>query len=88
MNAKYARKESGAKKRLQILRTQQGQENRNSNIINSDDSEVDMQAEKIVRMQEEEDTGQEYHVQDASTRKQESVPLAESSVNLCRGSRL
>ena len=66
MNAKYAKKESGAKKRLQILRTQQGQqENRNSNIINSDDSEVDMQAEKIVRMQEEEDTGQEYHVQEA-----------------------
>ena len=47
-----------------------------------------MQAENIVKMQEEEDTGQEYRVQDASPRKQERVPLAESSGNPCSGSRL
>ena len=35
---------------------------RDSNIIYADDSEVEMQAENIMRMQEEEDTGQEYYV--------------------------
>ena len=47
-----------------------------------------MQAENMVRMQEEEDTGQEYHVEDATLRKQERVPLAESSGNIFRGSSL
>ena len=41
-----------------------------------------------MRMQEEEGTGQEYREQDAAPRKQERVPLTESSGNLCRGSRL
>ena len=55
---------------------------------NAGDSEVEMQAENIVRMQEEEGTGQEYRVQDAAPRKQERVALTESSGNSGRGSRL
>ena len=95
-NARHARKEPGtesgrkrkaanSQKEPEAKRTKQGQQaTMNSN---ADDSELEMQAENIVRMQEEEDTGQEHHVQDAP-RKQERAPLAETSGNLCRGSRL
>ena len=100
MNARHARKELGTKsgrkrkagnsqKEPEAKRTRQVQQGkRDGNTIYADDSEVGMQTENIVKMQEEEDVGQEYYVQDASPRKQERAPLAESSVNLCIEPRL
>ena len=96
-NARHARKEPGTKsgrkrkagnsqKESEAKRTKLGQQaTRNSN---AGDSEVEMQVENMVRMQEEGGAGQKYHVEDATPRKQERAPLAESSGNLCRGSRL
>lgn len=55
-------------------------------IIYADGSEVEMQVENIRRMQEEEDTEQEYLAQDVSPRTQERVRLAQSSKNPFRES--
>ena len=83
------RKAGNSQKGPEAKQTQQGQKaKKNNGIVYADGSGVEMQAENIVRMQEEEDTGQEYHVQNVSPRKQERVPLAESSRNLRRVSRL
>ena len=57
------KKAGNSQKEPEAKQTKQGlQVTRNSN---AGDSEVEMQAENMVWMQEEEDTGQEYHVQDA-----------------------
>lgn len=81
------------KGRLEVLGRAGGQANkarkttkRGSGIVYGDGSGVEMQAENIESMQEEGvPSGQEYHGLDVSPRKQERVPLAESSKKLCRG---